>query len=97
MVEDTEKRPIESLPVVRTVCFHEGNVTHKGDYRVNLTVTVSGDLQTPESSYGDCDAQQVGSIHMSRRYPTLIDYLRDLGKRIQRDHDPTCVDTVEKS
>ena len=46
-----------------------------------------------------CDrgvAQEVGSIHMSRKYPSLRDYLRDLSQKIQGDHGPTCVVVVQE-
>ena len=33
---------------------------------------------------------------MSSKYPTLLDCLRELGQRIQRDHDPTCVTVTQK-
>jgi hypothetical protein len=34
--EDSEKRAIEDLPVVSSVCFHAGHKTHKSDVYVNL-------------------------------------------------------------
>jgi hypothetical protein len=43
-----------------------------------------------------CGAKQVGPIHMSRKRPTFGDCLREFGQRIERDHDPTCVATVQK-
>jgi hypothetical protein len=33
---------------------------------------------------------------MSSKFPTLRDYLRELGRRIERDHGPTCVDVAQK-
>jgi hypothetical protein len=33
---------------------------------------------------------------MSSKYPTVIDCLRELGQRIQREHSPTCVDASQK-
>ncbi len=38
----------------------------------------------------------LSAIHMSRKYPTLLDCLRGFGQQIQRDHDPTCVTTTQK-
>ena len=38
----------------------------------------------------------LSAIHMSSKYPTLLDCLRGLGQQIQRDHDPTCVTTAHK-
>ena len=33
---------------------------------------------------------------MSSKYPTVLDCLRNLGQRIQSEHDPTCVAPVQK-
>ena len=79
---------IEDLPVVSSVCFHVGDKTHKADVYVNLRCSVV-------SSYGSCDAKQVGSVRMSSKYPTLLDCLRELERVIQRDDDPTCVAAVQ--
>ena len=79
---DLEKRAIETLPVVSSVRFHTGDKTHKADYHVNLRC--------------GCGAKQVGSIRMSSKFPTLCDCLREIGRRIERDHGPTCVDAAQK-
>jgi hypothetical protein len=79
---DLEKRVIEALPVVSSVCFHTGDNTHKAGYHANLRC-VSG-------------AKQVGPIRMSSKFPTLRDCLRELGRRIERDHGPTCVAAAQK-
>jgi hypothetical protein len=36
MDEDTEEVVIETIHVVSTVCFHEGNTTEKTEYHTNL-------------------------------------------------------------
>jgi hypothetical protein len=33
---------------------------------------------------------------MSDTHPTIQDCLRELGRLIQQDHDPTCVDAAQK-
>ena len=33
---------------------------------------------------------------MSSKFPTLCDCLRELGRRIERDHGPTCVAAAQK-
>jgi hypothetical protein len=33
---------------------------------------------------------------MSSKYPTVLDCLRELGQRIQREHGPTCVAAAQK-
>lgn len=81
---------IETLTVVRSVklcVFTVGTRLIKTDYHPNIRCS-------PEFSYGDCDTQQVGSILMSNKYPTLVDYLREFGQRIHRDHVPTSVDVT---
>jgi len=35
--------------------------------------------------------REVGGDHMSTKFPTLRDCLRELGRLIQQDHGPTCV------
>jgi hypothetical protein len=72
---DLEKRAIEELPVVSSVRFHVGDKTHKAGYHANLRCV--------------CGAKQVGPIRMSSKFPTLCDCLRELGRRIEQDHDPT--------
>ena len=39
---------------------------------------------------------QVGPIRMSSERPTSVDCLRELGRLIQRDHGPTCVDAEQE-
>ena len=80
---------IEALSVVSSVSFHVGNTTHKVGYHVNLRCSAV-------SSYGDCDTQQVETIRMSSKCPSLIDCLPEFGQGIQRDHGPTCVPAVQK-
>jgi hypothetical protein len=79
---DLEKRAIEALPVVSSVCFHTGDKTHKSVYHANLRC--------------GCGANQVGPIRMSSKFPTLCDCLRELGRRIDRDRGPTCEDVAQK-
>jgi hypothetical protein len=43
-----------------------------------------------------CDCKHVGTVRMSSKRPTLQDCLREIGRLIQRDHDPTCVDAAQK-
>jgi hypothetical protein len=73
---------LRTLPVVRSVCFHTGDKTHTADYHDNLRCV--------------CGEKQVGPIHMSSKFPTLSDCLRELGRRIERDHGPTCVAASQK-
>jgi hypothetical protein len=79
---DLEKRAIEVLSVVSSVCFHAGDKTHKAGYHVNLRC--------------GCGAKQVGPIRISSKFPTLRDCLRELGQRIEWDHGPTCVTATQK-
>ena len=79
---DLEKRAIEALPVVSSVRFHAGDKTHKAGYHANLRC--------------GCGAKQVGPIRMSSKFPTLRDCLRELGRRIEQDHGPTCVAAAQK-
>jgi hypothetical protein len=69
-----EKRVIETLPVVSSVRLHTGDKTHKTVYHTNQRC--------------DCGVKQVGSIHMSSKFPTLRDCLREVGQRIERITDP---------
>ena len=89
MDEDLENRVIEDLPVVSSVCFHAGDKTHKAAFYANLRCSAV-------SSHGGCDANLVGLIRMSSKFSTLRDCLRELGRLIQEDHDPTCVDAAQK-
>ena len=57
-MEDLEKRSIEDLTVVRSVCLHAGDKTHKGDVYVNLRCCAA-------SSYGVCGVKLVGPIRQS--------------------------------
>jgi hypothetical protein len=77
MDEDLEKCVIEALPVVSSLRFHAAQKKNKSGYRANLRC--------------GCGVQQVGPVRMSSNYPTLRDYLRELGRVIQRDHGPTCI------
>ncbi len=78
----TTRRAIEDLPVVSSVRFHAGDKTHKSGVYANLRC--------------GCGAKQVGPIRMSSKFPTLRDCLRELGRRIEQDHDPTCVAVAQK-
>ena len=88
-MEDLEKRAIEDLPVVSSVGFHAGDKTHKTGVCANLRCCAA-------SSYGGCGAKQVGTIHKSSERPTNVDFLRELGRVIQRDHDPTCIAAAQQ-
>jgi hypothetical protein len=79
---DLEKSVIETLSVVSSVRFHDGDKTHKAGYHANLRCV--------------CGAKQVGSIHMLSKFPTVRDCLRELGRRIEQDHGPTCVAAAQK-
>ena len=82
MDKDLEKSVIEALPIVSSLRFHAAQKKNKAGCRANLRCV--------------CGVQQVGPIRMSSKYPTLLDCLRELGQRIQRDHGPTCVAAVQK-
>ncbi len=86
-MEDLEKRVIEDLPVVSSVCFHTGDKTHKADVYVKLRCCAV-------SSYGGCGEKLVGPIRKSNKRPTTVDWLRELGRVIQRDHGTTCITTA---
>jgi hypothetical protein len=75
MDEDEEKRVIEDLPVVSSVRFHTGDKTHKSGVYANLRC--------------GCGAKQVGPVRKSSKRPTFGVCLRELGRLIQQDHDPT--------
>ena len=77
-----EARVIEALPVVSSLRFHAAQKKNKAGYRANLRC--------------GCGAKQVGTIHISNKFPTLRDCLRELGQRIERDHGPTCVAAAQK-
>jgi hypothetical protein len=83
-MDEDLKRAIEDLHVVSSVRFHTGDKTHKAGVYANLRCSAT-------SSYGGCGAKLVGPIHLSTKFPTLCDCLRELGRLIQQDHDPTCV------
>ncbi len=83
-MEDLEKRAIEDLPVVSSVRLHAGDKTHRADVYTNLRCCAV-------SSYGGCGAKLVGTIRKSIERPTNVDCFRELGRVIQRDHDPTCI------
>ena len=89
MDEDLEKRAIEDLPVVISVCIHSGDKTPEAGVYVNLRCCAA-------SSYGGCGAKQVGTIHKSSERPTNVDFLRELGRVIQRDHGPTCIAAAQE-
>ena len=38
----------------------------------------------------------MGPIRQSIERPTTVDYLRELGRVIQRDHGPTCIDAAQE-
>ncbi len=38
----------------------------------------------------------MGTIRMSTKFPALCDSLRELGRLIQQDHGPTCIDVTQK-
>jgi hypothetical protein len=63
---------IEDLPVVRSVCFHTGDKTHKSRVYDNLRCV--------------CGVKQVGTVRKSSKRPTFGDCLRELGRLIQQDH-----------
>ncbi len=88
-MEDLDKRAIEDLPVVSSVCLHTGDKTHKAGVYTNLRCCVT-------SSYGVCGATLVGTIHKSIERPTTVDYLREFGRVIQRDHGPTCIAATQQ-
>ncbi len=73
-------REIEDHPVVSSLPFIHAIGRDKGGYRANLR----------------CGCKQVGPVRMSSKRPTLQDCLRELGRLIQQDHDPTCVAAAQK-
>ncbi len=66
-MEDLEKRTIEDLSVVNSVCLHTGDKTHKADVYANLRYCTA-------SSYGGCGAKLVGPIHKSSERPTNLPF-----------------------
>jgi hypothetical protein len=46
--------------------------------------------------WGESFFGRVGPIHISRKFPTLRDCLRELGQRIERDDVPTYVAATQK-
>ena len=88
-MDEDLKRAIEDLHVVSSVCFHAGDKTHKAGVYANLRCSAV-------SPYGGCGAKLVGPIRMSSKFPTLRDYLRELGRLIQQDHGPTCVTVAQE-
>ncbi len=88
-MEDLEKRAIEDLPVVSSVCLHAGDKTHRAGVYVNLRCCEA-------SSYGGCGAKLVGPIRKSGERPTNVDCFRELGRVIQRDHGPTCIAAAQE-
>ena len=88
-MDEDFKRAIEDLHVVSSVRFHAGDKTHKAGVYANLRCSAA-------SSHGGCGAKLVGPIRMSTKFPTLRDCLRELGRLIQQDHDPTCVAAAQE-
>ncbi len=88
-MEDLDKHAIEDLSVVISVCLHVGDKNQKTGVYVNLRCCVA-------SSYGGCGAKLVGPIRKSIEHPTTVDYLRELGRVIRRDHDPTCITEAQQ-
>ncbi len=78
--ENLLMREIEDHPVVSSLCFICAIGRDKAGYRANLR----------------CGCEQVGSVRMSSKRPTLQDCLRELGRLIQQDHGPTCVAAAQK-
>jgi hypothetical protein len=74
---------------VSSVGFHVGDKTHKADVYAKLRCCAA-------SPFGGCGAKQVGPIHKSSEGPTNVDCLRELGRVIQRDHDPTCIAATQE-
>ncbi len=71
------------------MCLHDGDKTHKTGVYANLRCCAA-------SSYGGCGAKLVGPIPKSSERPTNVDCFRELGRVIQRDHDPTCIATAQE-
>ena len=78
--ENLLMREIEDHPVVSSLCFIRAIGRDKAGYRANLR----------------CGCKQVGPVRMSSTRPTLQDCLRELGRLIQQDHDPTCVAAAQE-
>jgi hypothetical protein len=70
------------MPVVSSPRFHAADAKNKSGYHVNLRC--------------GCGAKQVGPIRMSSKRPTSGDCLRELGRVIHQDYDPTCVTAAQK-
>ena len=68
---------------------HTGYKTHKAGVYANLRCCAA-------SSYGGCGAKLVGPIRKSSERPTNVDCFRELGRVIQRDHDPTCIAAAQE-
>jgi hypothetical protein len=109
-MEDLEKRAIEDLPVVSSVCLHAGDKTHKAGVYANLRCCAASSYGgcgakagvyanlrcCAASSYGGCGAKLVGPIRKSSERPTNVDCFRELGRVIQRDHGPTCIAAAQE-
>ncbi len=65
-----------------SVCFHDGDKTHKSGVYANLRCA--------------CGAKQAGPVRKSSQRPTFGDCLRELGRLIPEDHGPTCVTEAQK-
>ncbi len=64
------------------MCFHVGDKFHKSGVYANLRC--------------GCGSKQVGSIRKWNERPTNVDCFRELGRVIQRDHDPTCIAAAQE-
>jgi hypothetical protein len=65
----------------------------------DLPVVISVCLHTGvTSSYGVCGAKMVDITRKSIERPTTVDYLREFGRVIQRDHGPraTCIAATQQ-
>ncbi len=58
MDEDLEKRVIETMPVVSSLCCHTTDAKNKTNYHVNLRC--------------GCGEKQVGPVRKSSKRPTLV-------------------------
>jgi hypothetical protein len=74
---------------VSSVGFHAGDKTHKAGVYDKLRCCAA-------SPYGGCGAKQMGPIRKPSERPTNVDCFRELGRVIQRDHDPTCIAAAQE-
>ena len=87
------KREIEDLPVVSSLSFIPTIGRDKTGVSANLRCNVAS--LHGGCTDGGCTVKQVGPIRMSTKHPTMQDCFRELHTRIQQDHGPKYVASVQ--